>query len=402
MQQEFWTDDTELARYEDATRPTYETHPPAWTDAIDAWLASRPLDLAFPREASQQQLLAWRHSTRRWIESQLAWPAIDAPLEAELVKRIERDGYIEEQITFIGAAPMRVPATVLVPRDGDGPFPAVLALHDMGGMRVFGREKMLAFEGEPAYLTEFRGRYYEGKSIMHDLVRQGYVVMAIDARNFGECTMAGLTDPAKFHAERCGWNLEQARQFSLNISFEQEPALVRNVMVLGRTWAGLVVADDRRSVDYLASRPDVDAARIGCVGLSFGAYRANYLAALDERVAAAVSVCWTSTMDAVVGYNVSGAMGWFTLIPQIFARLDLPDLQALAAPRPFMAISGWQDELMRPFGITLAHQQLRRAWLAWEAPQCLGSLIRDRPHEFNAAMQSQAWRWLDQWLKPAR
>jgi hypothetical protein len=225
--------------------------------------------------------------------------------------------------------------------------------------------------------------------------------MAIDAQNFGQRTAAAMNDHEAFCRDRLQWDQDQARQFSLAVSFTEEPALVRNVMTVGRTWPGLVVADDRRSIDYLASRPDVDRTRIGCVGMSFGAYRTNYLAALDQRVAAAVSVCWTSSIDAVVGYDVTGAMGWFSLVPELFARMDLPDLQALAAPRPFMAISGWDDNLMQPFGIARAHQRLRQVWSAWEAPQRLGSLVLDCPHEFNAPMQQEAWRWLDQWLEPS-
>lgn len=400
MDKSFWSDDNALVQQQDATRPAHDESPAAVAEALVAWQAEQPRDLAFPTDAGEAERQAWREEARRWLNAQLAWPAIDAPLDAEVHQRHECDGYIHEAVSFVGAAPMRVPATVLTPTAGEGPYPAVLVLHDMGGMRVFGREKMLAFDGEPAYLTEFRVKNYEGASILSDLVQRGYVVMTIDAQCFGDRSPAALRDPETFHQDRCQWDLKQARAFSLDISFNEEPTLVRQVMCVGRTWPGLIVADDRRSVDYLASRPDVDASRIGCAGLSFGAYRANYLAALDQRVAAAVSVCWSSTMDAVVGYNVAGAMGWFSLVPELFARMDLPDLQALAAPRPFMAISGWQDILMRPFGIARAHQALRRAWSAWDASEQLGSLVYDCPHEFNRLMQQQAWQWLDQWLKP--
>ncbi|HEX7008888.1 MAG TPA: alpha/beta hydrolase family protein [Phycisphaeraceae bacterium] len=394
----YWTDHDELRAYWEATRPPLHTLPEALSQAIHTW-QQRPLSRAFPIEGTSQQRREWRDRTREWLIERLSWPMPPHPLEPVVERRCERDGYIEEQVTFVGAPPLRVPATVLIPTRGDGPFPAVLALHDMGCMRVFGRQKLLAFEGEPHYLTQFRQLCYEGVSIMRELVQRGYVVMAIDAMCFGERTCAGMGKSDEFHAQRCGWNDEQADAFTLHIVEKEEPALVRNIMTLGRTWPGLIVADDRRSLDYLASRQEVDADRIGCVGLSFGAYRANYLAALDERIAAAVSVCWTSTMDAVIGYNVRGAMGWFTQVPELFAQMDLPDLQALAAPRPFLAISGWQDLLMRPFGIARAHHRLRQAWSAWEAPERLGSLIYDAPHEFNRTMQQQAWAWLDRWLK---
>lgn len=44
-----------------------------------------------------------------------------------------------------------------------------------------------------------------------------------------------------------------------------------------------VAVDARRSLDYLASRPDVDKDRIGYVGLSFGAMMGGSLAGVDHR-----------------------------------------------------------------------------------------------------------------------
>jgi hypothetical protein len=193
------------------------------------------------------------------------------------------------------------------------------------------------------------------------------------------------------------WDAKEAKEFSRRVG-EEEALLVRNIMTAGRTWPGLVVADDRATVDYLAQRPEVDADRIGCIGLSFGAYRTNLLAALDTRIKAGVSVCWSSTMDAVLGYNVRGAMGWFSLVPGLFERMDLPDVQALTSPRAFMAISGWQDQLMQPYGVARAHLKLRRAYKAAGCPERLGSLVYDCPHEFNRKMQEQAFDWLDRQL----
>lgn len=400
LQSPFWTEAAELAAYQDAKRPAEPSPANILNETFLAWQRERPLDLAFPMQADVTQRRAWRERARDWTTQQLAWPRTTGPLDARVHHRSEHDGYIQEEVSFVGAAPLRVPATVLTPTKGEGPFPALLALHDMGGMRAFGRQKLLSFEGEPAYLTDFRQLCYEGQSIARDLVRQGYVVMAIDAQDFGERTPRALQSPESFHRDRCQWDMAEARKFSLDISINVEPELVRNVLTVGRTWPGLVIEDDRRSLDYLETRPEVDAKRIGCIGLSFGAYRTNYLAALDERIAAAVTVCWTSTMDGVVGYSVGGAMGWFSLVPSLFARMDLPDLQALAAPRPLMVISGWQDTLMQPMGIAGAHQHLRKAWSAWEAPDRLGSLVFDCPHEFNIEMQQRSREWLDQWLRP--
>jgi dienelactone hydrolase len=324
----------------------------------------------------------------------------DVPV-ARLRDRRECDGYVHEEIEFNSSPGLHIPATVLIPMRGKPPFPAVIALHDMGGFRTYGREKMLSFEDEPACLTEHRKICYEGRSIMRDLVRRGYVVIAIDALMFGERTPQAQNDFTAFDQLRRSFKTaaEQHEQITFPISYHTERAASYSALLTGQTWAGMIAHDDLATLDYLCSRPEVDANRIGCTGLSFGAYRTNYLAALDERIRAAVSVCWSATLDSLVGYNVGGAMGAFTLIPGLHARMDLPDIQSLACPRAFLAISGWQDLLMQPFGIAKAHENLRATYKKAGVPEQLGSLVFDCPHEFNIAMQELAFEWMDRFLK---
>ncbi|MFQ5808161.1 MAG: dienelactone hydrolase family protein, partial [Armatimonadota bacterium] len=373
-QSRWWTDESELKQRLDTAREPKQLPGPLLDGALSEWQRTQRRDLSLvgkPGSASS----AARMRARGFVEQQLAWPADSSALHPQPLSRHVHDDYVEEQALFTTTAPMRAPATVLVPRGVSGPCPGIVALHDMGGFRLFGRQKLLAFDGEPECLTAFRQQHYHGASIMADLVRRGYVVVAIDQLCFGERTMAAADDPVGFRQRRLEMDAEAAQEFTAGVSRQDEPFLVRQVMTVGRTWPGLVVADDRRTVDYLCSRPEVDPTRIGCIGLSFGAYRANYLGALDDRIKAAVSVCWTSTMDGLVGYNVGGAMGWFSLIPGMFERMDLPDLQALTAPRAFMAINGWHDHLVQPFGIAKAHLHLRESFTLAGCPEQLGSLL---------------------------
>ena len=86
------------------------------------------------------------------------------------------------------------------------------------------------------------------------------------------------------------------------------------------------------------------------------------------------------------------------LIPGIHTRLDICDIASLACPRPFMAISGWQDLLMQPHGVAAAHRKLRAIWQKAHATEHLASLCFDSPHEFNATMQEKAFAWFQRWL----
>ncbi len=393
----WWTDNRGLEAHLDQQREALSTPGPLLDEALAVWHSGQAQAYSLCRDAADPWEMVW-DKTRKFVLDKMSLPQENAGLDVELLGRFEHDGYIAEEIRFTGTPPLRIPATVLIPSPGSGPFPAVVALHDMGGFRSFGREKLLAFPGEPAALTQHRQVYYGGKSIMEELVRQGYLVIAIDSFNFGERTTAAAHDPDTFKQKRLSWSESEENQWSRQIASENE-GLVRNIMFTGRTLPGLILDEDRRTVDYLCSRGDVDSRRIGCIGLSYGAYRANTLGGLDRRIKAAVSVCWTSTSAGVLGYNVRGAIGWFILVSGLFEQLDMPDLQALTAPRAFLAISGWQDTLMQPFGIAQAHLYLRQCYERAGCPEKLGSLVYDVPHEFNPTMQEDAMGWLDQLLK---
>jgi hypothetical protein len=83
----------------------------------------------------------------------------------------------------------------------------VVALHDHGGFYLWGKEKLLEFDGEHPALTKFRQDLYSGHSIARELVRQGYVVIAIDMFYWGERRMILDDAPASYrerfsHARR--------------------------------------------------------------------------------------------------------------------------------------------------------------------------------------------------------
>jgi dienelactone hydrolase len=77
-----------------------------------------------------------------------------------------------------------------------------------------------------------------------------------------------------------------------------EPLVGRTIYSAGFTWSGVMFTDDVRTVDYLITRPEVDPDRIGCVGLSVGGLRSCHLAALDDRIKAAVVVGWLASYPA--------------------------------------------------------------------------------------------------------
>jgi dienelactone hydrolase len=157
--------------------------------------------------------------------------------------------------------------------------------------------------------------------------------------------------------------------------------------------------DDRRTVDYLVTRPEVDPSRVGCVGLSVGGLRSMYLAALDERIRAAVVCGWMASFPAQIKEHLRHSIGFTKLIPGLSRWMDYPDVAALAMPAAMLVINGHKDALFEPAGVQASFDKLTACY----AKAGLGDRFRatwyDTPHEFNVEMQTEAFTWLDRWLK---
>src|SRR5665647_258374 len=102
-------------------------------------------------------------------------------------KRIECDGYMQEEISFRTGGQTRVEGSVLIPKihSQNGKFPAVIALHDHSGIYYYGRQKIVEQKDEPQMLTELKESCYGGRSWASVLARRGYLVLVIDGFFFG-------------------------------------------------------------------------------------------------------------------------------------------------------------------------------------------------------------------------
>jgi hypothetical protein len=151
-----------------------------------------------------------------------------------------------------------------------------------------------------------------------------------------------------------------------------------------------------RTLDYLASRPEVDRNRLACVGLSVGGYRSFMLAALDSRIKAAVDVGWMTTFRKQIENHVRNTMGLTFVVPGMYRYFDLPDLSALIAPRSLMVQMGSRDGLFPVAAMQDAFATIAKCYDKAGSPGKQRCKMFDVPHEFNADMQAEAWDWLKQ------
>ena len=340
---------------------------------------------------------AWKRQARGKLLELLHYAPTPCDPDAEVLERVEADGYVRERVLFNTTPELRIPAYVLIPKGLTKPAPAIVALHDHGGFYVWGKEKVVAVGSEHASLTEFKRRAYSGRSIASELARRGYVVIAIDMFYWGDRRMILDDDPADWRDRPAGMPGERVAEFNRRAG-QNEPLVGRTIYAAGFTWSGVMFWDDVRTVDYLAKRPEVDPNRIGCVGLSVGGLRSCHLAALDDRIKAAVVVGWMASYPAQLKDHIVHTIGFTKLVPGLMRYLDYPDVATLAMPAALLVINGSRDRLFDLEGVRACFAKLAACYQKAGIAEKVRTRLYDTPHEFNAAMQEEAWDWIKQWL----
>lgn len=323
----------------------------------------------------------WRIHARKILLEHLQYIPDTTAFDYKVTDSEHRNGYTAQRIELNINRYIRIAAYLLIP-DGQGPFPAVTVLHDHGAKFEIGKEKnvrpfasdTLRQKDADAWARKYYDRIYTGDY----LAQHGYVVLAIDALFWGE---RGRKEGKRYDSQQ---------------------ALASNLMQMGKSWCGMITADDIRSVEFLSSLPCVDSSRIGAVGFSMGAHRAWMLSAATDMVSCAAAVCWMCTTDSLMTLTNNqnkGGSAYAMLVPGLRSHLDYHHVASIACPKPMLFINGLQDKLFPLEGIKKAYDYMHTVWHDNNADNMLETSLYDTPHTFNRSMHEQVLQFLDRWLK---
>lgn len=324
----------------------------------------------------------WKERARATVLDAMLTPPPSAEEYAMEVMAVEqRDGYRAKKIRFNLSGYSRVPAYLLVP-DGEGPFPAVVLLHDHGAHFSIGKEKMVRPFGVDSLIMadadQWAHRCYDDQYVGDYLAANGYVVISIDALFWGE------------------------RGRKEGVRYESQQALACTFEMLGRSWSGFMTYEDMYTTDFLASLEEVDAKRIGCMGFSMGAYRAWMLAALSDRIRAGAAVCWMTLTDYQLSWQYRGGKGgsdFVNVLPGLKRYLDYPHVASIACPKAMLFFNGRKDKLFPVPGVEEAYIQMRKVWQSQSADDKLVTKLWDLPHFCSKDIQKEVLEFLDRELK---
>jgi len=252
-----------------------------------------------------------------------------APLEVESVSKQDFPAYTREKLVFTSVVRTRVPALLLIPKEGKAPFPVVILLHGITGYK----EGWFDPDG-----------WAYGPRLIDPLIAAGVAVLALDARYHGE------------RGAESGYRIPTALED------------IRDLVIQ-------TVIEQRRAMDVLATRPNIDSTRVGVLGLSMGGMETFILTGVDRRVKVAVA--------GVTPVGVLKDPKTIAVAPQTFS--------GAIRTTPILMLMGRSDDYYTV-------DDARRLFETIASP-AKDLVFYDSGHRMPAAYAEKAVAWLLQYLK---
>ena len=271
---------------------------------------------------------AWQQQLRTKLTELLGgFPRERAPLRPAVVETRSFPGYTREKIVFDSRAGVSVLAYVLMPANARRPAATIICIPGHGR----GVDDIVGIDDQGRDRTDKAG-YQHDFSIQ--VVEAGMAAVAIEPMAFG-----------------CRRDPINARQGLARKACEP---VAGGALLVGETMIGWRVWDVMRTVDYVATRSDLDADRVGCMGISGGGTATLFATALEPRIRAALVSGYLNTFRDSVG---SLAHCIDNYVPGILNWAEMHDIAGLIAPRPLFVESGEKDAI---FPIAASVESFRR------------------------------------------
>ncbi len=278
------------------------------------------------------------------------------PLKAKITGTLESEEFTVEKLHFQSRPGLYVTANFYRPKHFAGKLPTILYVCGHGGKKVAGQ----SLGNKASY--QHHGAWF---------ARNGYACLMIDTVQLGE--IEGIHH-GTYRYGMWWWN---ARGYSS---------------------AAVEAWNCIRALDYLETRPEVDANRFGVTGRSGGGAYSWWIAALDERIKVAVPVAGiTSLQNHVVDGCVEGHCD--CMYPVNTYRWDFAQIAALVAPRPLLISNTDKDRIFPLDGVVDVYVKTRRIYKLLGAEDKIGLQITEGPHKDTQNLRIHAFHWFNEYLK---
>jgi dienelactone hydrolase len=286
-------------------------------------------------------------------------PDYTGPLNARNTGQIQSGSYTIEKVIYESQPGFYVTANVYRPND-PGRYPGVLlqAGHTQEGK-------------------------LEDQRIAANLAMKGFVVLCFDPIGQGERSQ---TYSRQLGAPVAGWSTPEHIQMGAQSQ------------LIGEALARYFIWDAKRSLDYLASRPDVDASHMGAAGCSGGGALTTFIGALDPRLKVVIPACYPSTFQQL--FRTLGPDAEMIIPHTLASGLDTADLVELSAPTPWLLEATENDQFhFRHDGVQLVYQEAKNWYSLYGAQDKVGFLVGPGWHGMPLVSREAVYQWMIRWLK---
>jgi hypothetical protein len=285
-------------------------------------------------------------------------------LNPVITGKVEHNEFTVENLHFQSRPGLYVTGNLYVPKKVDGKLPAILYVCGHGRVKKDG----VSYGNKVHY--QHHGGWF---------ARNGYVCLTIDTLQLGE--IEGIHHGTYNH-DRWWW---------LN---------------RGYTSAGVEAWNCVRALDYLETRPEVDASRFGVTGRSGGGAYSWWISAIDERIKCAVPVAGIADLQNHVYAGMPGRFhdgcveGHCDCMYMLNThRWDYAQVAALVAPRPLLISNTDTDHIFPLDGVVRIFEQTRRIYGLHDAADKVALNITAGGHKDTQELRVHAFRWLNHHLK---
>lgn len=314
-------------------------------------------DKDFELLKTAEQITEWQQSRLDFFLKRLGGFPDRSPLNPQIVGRRSFDGYRIEKIIFESQPGFFVTATLYLPV-GEGPFPGVL--HPTG------------------HSANAKARdLYQLASIA--IARGGCAVLCYDPIGQGE--------------RRQFLNADNSPSYSTT---GEHTLINQGCVLLGSNVARYMIWDGIRAIDYLTSRDDIIADKIGCTGISGGGTNTSYLMAIDERIVAAAPGCYLTGYQSLLT-TIGPQDAEQNIHGQLAFGMDHADYVLMRAPQPTLIMAATEDYFDID-GAWRLFRQAKRTYTRLGFPERVDLVEPDTNHGFPTEMRVAAANWMRRWL----
>jgi hypothetical protein len=302
---------------------------------------------------------------RQFLDMMGLWPLPErTDLKATVTGTIDRELFTIEKLHFQSVPGLYVTANLYVPKKAKFPAPAVLYVcgHSPTIINKESFGTKVAYQHHPAWLAE-----------------HGYVCLIVDTLESGEI----LGEHHGTYSKGMWW-----------------------WQTLGYTPAGVELWNAIRALDYLETRKEVDAKRIGVTGRSGGGATSWWVGAADDRVKCIIPVAGIADLQAHVVEGVAERYRKGVITGHCDCmyfvntyRWDFPMVAALSAPRPLMLGNSDADDIFPVPGYRRLYDKAHRIYDLYGAGDKFVLLETKGPHKDTPELRRGAFAWLNKWLK---